>query len=231
MKIPYQLIRSDRRTLSLTINEQGALIARSPQRMSIRDIERFIHQKENWIAQKQALVRTRRQAHTSFDPITSGFFPYLGKPLPIRYAAIPFVIQYQGTLLVPNTGDPKSHLLAWLKAQSPILLAPIIHTWSEQMQLAPSSVAYTTAKKRWGSMSSKHALRLNTALLCCDPSLIDYVVVHELAHIRHPNHSPAFHAHVQRYLPDHHSRRQRLKSLGYLTTLLQPTPQSPAESP
>ena len=231
MNIPFQLIRSNRRTLSLTINEQGALIARSPQRMPIRDIEQFIHQKEAWIVQKQALVHTRRQARISLDPITSGVFPYLGNSLPVRYAALPFVIQYQGTLLIPSTGDPKAHLRAWLKAQSPLVLAPILHHWSGQMHLTPSSVAYTTAKRRWGSMSSKRALRLNAALLCCDRGLIEYVIVHELAHIHHPNHSPAFHAHVQRYLPDQQSRRQRLKSLGYLTTLLQPTPQSPAESP
>mgnify|MGYP003294350676 CR=1 FL=1 len=80
------------------------------------------------------------------------------------------------------------------------------------------------AKTRWGSMKSDGSLRLNAALMHCPPPLIDYVIVHELSHRVHMNHSPAFHAHTEKYLPDARQRRAALKQCGAYLTLLRPEP-------
>lgn len=220
MKIPYQLIRSNRRTLSLMINEQGALVVHAPKQMLVRDITQFIELKQHWIYEKQALRKARQSELLSLDPISCAALPYLGQSLPIRYAALPFVIRYHDTLLVPNQGDPKAHIRAWQKAQAPLVLIPRVDSQASRMGLRATQIAFTTAKKRWGSMKSDGSLRLNAALIHCPTELIDYVIVHELAHLAHPNHSPAFHAYVRSILPNEQALQNALKSLSYLTTML-----------
>jgi predicted metal-dependent hydrolase len=78
------------------------------------------------------------------------------------------------------------------------------------MGLKPSSVAFRRYKSRWGCCDKNDRLTFNTALIRYAPELIDYVVVHELAHIRHKDHSKAFWNLVMRYLPDAKALRRRL---------------------
>lgn len=86
----------------------------------------------------------------------------------------------------------------------------VVH-YGTLMGLTPTSVRITSAQKRFGSCSSKNGLCFSWRLMQYPPEAIDYVVVHELAHIRHHNHSAAFHALVAEYLPDHRARRALLR--------------------
>jgi hypothetical protein len=88
------------------------------------------------------------------------------------------------------------------------------------IRLYPKTLRLTHAKGRWGSMSTRGTLSLNRALLMCPPDVIDYVIVHELCHIAHPNHSPAFWALVERYLPDYRVKRDWLKTNTSLIAVL-----------
>lgn len=91
-----------------------------------------------------------------------------------------------------------------------VIPARVAH-YSRVMGLTPTSVRITSAQKRFGSCSSKNGLCFSWRLMQYPPEAIDYVVVHELAHIRHHNHSAAFHALVEKYLPDHRARRALLR--------------------
>ncbi len=92
-----------------------------------------------------------------------------------------------------------------------VIPARVAH-YSEVMGLVPTGVRITGARKRFGSCSSKNSLCFSWRLMQYPPEAIDYVVVHELAHIRHHNHSAAFHALVEKILPDHRERRALLRS-------------------
>ena len=83
--------------------------------------------------------------------------------------------------------------------------------WSQRMGLYPTHIRITSARRRFGSCSSEGHICYSWRLMQYPPEAIDYVVVHELAHLKHMNHSPAFHALVARYLPDHKARRALLK--------------------
>ena len=83
--------------------------------------------------------------------------------------------------------------------------------WAERMGLYPTQIRITSAQRRFGSCSSEGHICYSWRLMQYPPEAIDYVVVHELAHLKHMNHSPAFHALVARYLPDHKARRALLK--------------------
>ena len=79
------------------------------------------------------------------------------------------------------------------------------------MGLKPSSVKITSAEKRFGSCSSKNGLCFSWRLLAYPTAAVEYVVVHELAHIKHHNHSPAFYALIEKYMPDYKERQKLLK--------------------
>ncbi len=91
-----------------------------------------------------------------------------------------------------------------------IIPARVAH-YSKRMGLVPTGVRITGARKRFGSCSSKNSLCFSWRLMQYPPEAIDYVVVHEIAHIRHHNHSAAFHALVAQVLPDHRERRALLR--------------------
>lgn len=223
MKLPYQLIRSNRRTLSIAIRGAGALVVHAPMRMPLGEIEAFLAQKQKWIEDKQRLQLEREAVCTGFSLTNGAMLPYQGGALRVCLCSVPMGIDFHGCLLLP-AADPAPAARAWLRRRSGEVLAARVAHWAAQTGLKPEAFGIGMARRRWGSMSSKRSMRLNAALLMCPPELADYVIVHELAHIVHPNHSPAFHALVASILPDAAERRARLTEMCALTRLLNEPP-------
>ena len=98
-----------------------------------------------------------------------------------------------------------------LKAIAAERLPQRLAYWSAKMELSPTSVKITSAKTRFGSCSSRGSVCFSCFLMLYPDDAIDYVIVHELAHLRHMNHSPAFYRLVERYLPDYKRREALLK--------------------
>jgi predicted metal-dependent hydrolase len=90
-------------------------------------------------------------------------------------------------------------------------IPPRVEYWSNIMGLKYSSVKITSAKKRFGSCSHKNGLCFSLYLAAYPPEAVDYVIVHELAHVKYKNHSPEFHALIGRYLPDQAARKRLLR--------------------
>lgn len=91
------------------------------------------------------------------------------------------------------------------------VIPPLVERYSKLMELRPTSVEITSAEKRFGSCSGKNALCFSWRLMAYPAEAVEYVVVHELAHIRHHNHSPAFYALIEKYMPDYRRRQKLLK--------------------
>ena len=91
------------------------------------------------------------------------------------------------------------------------IIPPLVERYSKIMGLKPTSVKITSAKKRFGSCSSKNSLCFSWRLMAYPTAAVEYVVVHELAHIKHHNHSPAFYALIEKYMPDYRQRQKLLK--------------------
>lgn len=215
----YQLIRSQRRTLSISIDGEGALVVHAPMRMSKREIEAFIREKEGWIAQKQALVRHRIQQADAARLRDGAQIPYRGGMLTVRLEGVKKAEEQDGILTLSNDPDTLKQALQWRRERAKQLVTPRVEAWAKATGLQPSSIAYGNAKQRWGSMSSRRSLRLNAALIHLPPQLCDYVIVHELCHIVHPDHSPAFHALVRSILPGADQLRKQLKNWAYVLSI------------
>ena len=94
------------------------------------------------------------------------------------------------------------------KKEAAALIEPLVEKWSAIMMLYPTSVGFRHNRTRWGSCSGKNRLNFNTRLATMHADFVEYVVVHELAHIKHKNHSKDFWAEVERYLPDYKERQK-----------------------
>lgn len=216
----YELVRSDRKTLALTVNREGRVIARAPLHMPVSQVEAFIREKQSWIDHAKARFATLpppRQPLTLADGAT---LPYLGGNLTLRL--VPTArIRLEGTvLLVPANAQDLSPVVHWAEKAVRALLLERVAQLSTQLSLKPSTFRLTHARGRWGSMSTRGTLSLNRALLHCPPDVIDYVIVHELCHIPHPNHSAQFWALVERHLPRYRVQRDWLKANQSLIRVL-----------
>lgn len=105
------------------------------------------------------------------------------------------------------TDEERKALLAQAREYLPMR----VDYWSGIMGLTPTGLKITSARTRFGSCSGRNSLCFSWRLMQYPPEAIDYVVVHELAHIRHHNHSPAFYALIERYMPDWRERMKPLK--------------------
>lgn len=216
----YELRRSNRRTLALTLDRQGRLIAHAPLRMPLRTIEAFILEKQDWIARKRQELSAAGSRMSGFSLEEGGCIPYLGGRVRISYDSVRRATMQDGVLTLPRTGRPAQQVLNWLAEQARRELPSYVEKWSKRMNVYPTALSFGYAKARYGSMTSDGRMRLNVALMHFPPQYIDYVVVHELAHRMHPDHSPAFHAYVESMLPGAGQLRKEMKNLsGYLTLL------------
>lgn len=216
----YELRRSNRRTLALTLDRQGRLIAHAPLRMPLRTIEAFILEKQDWLARKRQELSAAGSRMSGFSLEEGGCIPYLGGRVRISYDSVRRATMQDGVLTLPRTGRPAQQVLNWLAERARRELSSYVEKWSKRMNVYPTALSFGYAKARYGSMTSDGRMRLNVALMHFPPQYIDYVVVHELAHRVHPDHSPAFHAYVESVLPGAGQLRKEMKTLsGYLTLL------------
>jgi predicted metal-dependent hydrolase len=151
-------------------------------------IKKLVEQKMGWIEKKQAQIHKR-------ELLDVDKFYLFGRLCQKSDYAI--------------TSQDMQDKLYREKAIETIL--PLVESWSEKMQLFPTYVGFRKTKTRWGSCSHKNRLSFNTNLAKMHPQFIEYVVVHELAHIKHKNHSKEFWAEVGKFLPDYKKRKTLIK--------------------
>ena len=108
--------------------------------------------------------------------------------------------------------EPSAQQMALWRPQAKALLPPLVAQSAQRMGVQPAGITITAARTRFGSCSGKDRLSFSLYLMAYPPAAIEYVVVHELAHIRHHDHSPAFYREVETYLPDWRARRALLRS-------------------
>ena len=200
---------SRRKTLAVCIDVFGRVIVRAPKGCPQKRIEAFLQSKEGWITRhKQGKEENLSLLPTQIDGYK---LPYLGEELLLCVTDVKRVKREGNDLLLPMA-NAKAALTAWLKRQAREFLLSRTIYWQEKMGVRCSCVKISSARRKWGSCSSKDEIRYAYRLLFVPQDLVDYVVVHELAHIRHKNHSAAFWSEVKKYMPDCVARRKNLQN-------------------
>ena len=212
---PTRIIRSKRKTLSLTIDENAELVIRAPLRLSIKKIQDFINEKENWINRKQAIIQNQIKDVTS----NQNKLLYLGSLFPINInQSATKDLMFTGEEFIANSIEPNPLSLSikkWYKKKFREIAIPRVTYFAEQHNLMVNQIRIKNQKTMWGSCSSKNNINLNYLLLMAPMKVIDYVIIHELVHTIHRNHSIEFWSSVESIMPDYKEHKLWLKANGY----------------
>jgi len=214
----YTLIRSKRKTITLYVKD-GKVEVRAPLNSPKKRIDRFVASKEKWITQKLALSTERLDSREKFMLNYGDSVLYLGKEYPIiaRSGNNVGFDDNAGQFYIPPNLSPERIKMAVVQIYKILAkydLTNKVINYAKQMSVTPIAVKVNSAKTRWGSCSSKKSLNFSWRLIMADDDVVDYVVVHELAHIIEMNHSARFWAIVERVLPDYNERQKQLKELS-----------------
>ncbi|MEG1801186.1 MAG: M48 family metallopeptidase [Oscillospiraceae bacterium] len=172
MDIKYSVIRSKRKTVSLSLDKTGEAVVKAGYRTSSEFIERFVEKNANWIATQQKIFAEKKQ---NFTPLT---------PMEI----------------------------AELKREALKTLGAATDFYAQAMGLCPTGVKITSATTRWGSCSGRNSICYSYRVMLLPKECQDYIVVHELSHIKVKNHSKDFYNVVESYLPNYKELQKKIKS-------------------
>ena len=216
---PYQIVRTRRKTIALIVQSDGELLVRAPLHATDAQISAFVHQKAAWVREKQQMLRQRAAQSVVHRFQPGETFLFLGQSYPLattRPAAPPFAFENERFLL-SQAAQPQAEQLfiAWYKTQARRVFTERASHYAALTGWQYQRVRISSARTRWGSCSSRGALSFTWRLVMAPLPIVDYVVIHELAHLKHPNHSPHFWQAVQSILPDYPQSRQWLKTDGH----------------
>lgn len=223
----YTLKRVKRsRSIRVRVEATGVVVTASPYIPRFM-IERFVKQQEPWIKRQQAKNKLRTEVFPTFD-WENKVVSYKGKLYDLRIIHRQDSGQENYELsikkrisintnkieIVPITGkeiDAKKMLVSWLKREGEDYILSQLPDWAEKMKVRYGSVRFRQQKSRWGSCSGRGNLSFNWRLIHFKQEVINYVIVHELAHIKHHDHSKEFWATVADYEPRYKEHVRFLK--------------------
>ena len=227
LSIGYELVRVRRRSIGMVVTAEG-LSVRAPRWVGLGDIEAALQAKARWLLGKlgEQGERQRRLAAGRIDWIDGACLPYLGETLVLRLdpkqrglalreAAAGETPPGRRLLLgLPPQADAvqvRDAVQAWLMKEARRVFLERLAHYAPTLGVHVRRLALSSAQTRWGSASADGSIRLNWRLIHFSLATLDYVVVHELAHLRHMDHSPRFWEVVRGVLPDFDQARAALR--------------------
>lgn len=225
--IKFFVKRSGRRkTVSLFVDPVEGIFLRAPRRTSIKTLKKLIHSRAVWILNKQRLIKESFEKSPPKEFINGESFLYLGRRMrlkTIKNKRKSGVSVYGGRLKVNITERTNSKdyvkivrdlLVNWYRKHANKIISKRVEVYSRKLGIKIPEVILANQTKRWGSCSKNGRIRFNWHIIMAPVSLIDYVVAHELCHLRFNNHSRDFWKLLGSIMPDYESRRECLRKEG-----------------
>ena len=227
--VAYSLTRARRRSIGFMVGVDGLSVS-VPRAIGTGDIESALRAKANWILRKLGEQRERsdrlKQARVEWRDGTT--IPFLGEPVIVvidprarhgnesavlssNAQTLPGLKLYIGLQPPSTTEQLRDAVQIWLKRQARRVFEERCQIFTQRLGVHYTRLSLSSAQTRWGSASADGSIRLNWRLIHLAMPTIDYVVAHELAHLREMNHSPRFWAVVRSVLPDFEDARISLK--------------------
>ncbi len=229
--VAFELRRAKRRTIGFVVSEEGLCVS-APKWVPLYEIDKATQDKADWIVKKLAQLQERRERMQSQRIVwrDGAVLPFLGESvvlvldprhsfdagaqLQTDVTSLPGVPRHTLHLGLPQNASAeriRDAVQAWLMRQAKRVFEQQLNHYAPQLGVQWRKLSLSSAGTRWGSAGSDGSIRLNWRLIHCRMSVIDYVVVHELSHLRVMDHSPRFWNTVQSVLPDYHERKSQLK--------------------
>ena len=225
--IEYVVRRSKRRkkTVEISLRGDDVLVA-APWRTSDKRLREFVLSRAPWIIERLDEERARKSQALRF--VSGEKLPYMGRSVSLEVKAADvrsssvkfdrwkFLISTPMELAVDDSREQvRGAIVQWYRARAEARLPEYVDSWWDRLgKRERSRILIGDQKRRWGSCSIDGTLRFSWRVMMLEPSLIEYVVVHELAHLTHHNHSANYWALVKKVLPDVQQRRQRIREVG-----------------
>jgi len=201
-EIPYTLLRSDRRTLALTIDGAARLVVRAPMKLSEDAIRDFVRKKNRWIADKQRYMNDFGAKQSAFVLDDGENVLYFGKSYAVLRGGVSEVATDGCFIKIPDDMSLDG-FADWMRSQGEAIIRERVDYYANLMGVKYTSIKMSDAKHRWGSCGTGNTLNFAWRLVMCPQSVIDYVVIHELSHIAYKDHKTEFWSRVATVMPNY----------------------------
>jgi hypothetical protein len=238
----YQIRRSGRaRRLRITVRPAGVEVV-APLGMRDAEIAAFVEGNQRWIEAKLEAIRQRLAAHAGSNRLVDGArIPFRGDWQRLRVVdgsrSRPLV-RHDGDIRVElperlpaalQESEVERVLTGWLRREARAEAKTLIQRFGPRHGLMPRGLVIKAHRTLWGSCTVRDVVNLNWRLILAPPAVLEYVVVHELCHLRHRHHQPPFWRLVAEILPDYGQQRRWLRANGHLLTLKPEPMANPAQ--
>ena len=216
-----EVIRTGRRKTASVRVQEGKVSVAVPQSLSDLRIEALLEKKARWIREK-LLLQEKAEPVTPKEYVSGESFTYLGRNYRLKVeSGKPVSVKLkQGRLWVRvpggrnNPEKVKAALTQWYRTHAEQKLKEKAERYAEIIGVSPSAVGIKTFKSRWGSCDNRGLVQFNWKVIIAPNRIVDYLVVHELCHLKQHNHSPKFWKCVESVFPDYRGCREWLKENG-----------------
>lgn len=216
--IPIEMQYGFRKRLTLTVYPDKRVVARIPYGFPGKKAEAYFHKKIRWMIKHLDHFEQHPPEHEK-TYVEGEKYEFLGQDYILRLKQGPNQVTIAENELILQVKDPedretkKKVLDNWYRKKAIATLSPLFEAWMKKLhclKLPKANLRFYKMKRRWGSCSGKGVITLNTELVRKDPKLIDYVIVHEICHLKIPAHNKEFYALVESVMPDWKERRAAL---------------------
>jgi len=199
----YEIVFSKRKTLGLQVNRDGGVIVRAPYGVSRKLIDQIVSEKEDWIHNKLETIKQHGFSFSEGDLIL-----YLGDKYIIKFVNSDQIELKGDSIYVPN-GLDVDRFMNWFEFKADKVLKKRFKVMSDGYDV--KNMRLSNARTRYGSCNSKGNINLSWRLIFCPEFVIDYVIIHELEHLNHMNHSKFFWNAVEKKMPNYKEAKKWLK--------------------
>lgn len=216
LRVPVETGGASRKA-KLTIEADGSLRLRAAGDVATDELTRFLASKRDWVYRKLAEKEVLQREPITKELVDGEGFLYLGRSHRLKLAKTDGAVRLErGRLVMPSelASDGPVHLVAWYRRCGEAWLRPRVGSWAERLRVEPGAIEVTDLGRKWGSATAGRRVRIHWATLQLSPSLVDYVLAHELAHLREAHHGPAFWQLLARVMPDYDERKRELARRG-----------------
>lgn len=222
-KIEFTVVYRKRKTLSIEVEAPNTITIIAPLGTSEQGILEVVKPKSKWIVQKLFEIKEVQYLKTNKQYVNGESFTYLGRKYSLQFIhdeniTFPEVKLLRGKLVAyANNKDEESIKKAiknWYKEKAKVKIQERINYYQDYFKIKPSKVLIKEQQKRWGSCTSKGELLFNWKCIMTPSPILDYIIVHEMCHLVHLNHSKEFWQLLKRVLPDYEERKGSLKNNG-----------------